>query len=206
MYIPSAFLIEDFSILRTFLEEHPFGTLVMNGVDGFPVAAHLPFLWSFGQEQVVAEGHVSKHNPLATQLSSGRTVKIIIGGEHGYVSSSVYEHPNVPTYNYQAAHIFGVAEVLSEEQLTVHLEQVVATFEKNRNEPLQLETLPPEILTQYRQEIMGFRIRAFKTELAFKLSQNRNQTDFDTILKDLQQGTPGQQRLANEMKRWVRGE
>jgi transcriptional regulator len=115
----------------------------------------------------------------------------------------VYGHPNVPTYNYQAAHIFGMIELLSNDQLKTHLEKVVVEFERNRSTPLNLDSLPEEMLQQYRAEVVGFRITSFKTELAFKFSQNRNDQDFSNILKDLEQGTTGQQLLANEMKRWL---
>lgn len=204
MYIPGAFRIEDTAIIRTFLEEHPFGTLLVNGADGFPVAAHLPFLWSFEKDEIFVEGHLSKRNPLAGYLNSGRTVKVIVEGEHGYVSSSVYGHMNVPTYNYQAAHLYGISEILSEEKLTAHLEKVVAAFEKNREIPLQFAEFPPEMIRDYQQEIMGFRLTVFKTEVAFKLSQNRNEADFERILNDLTNGSAEQQRLAKEMKRWGR--
>lgn len=203
MYIPGAFRIEDNTIIRTFLEEHPFGTLMVNGADGFPVAAHLPFLWFFEKDELFVEGHLSKRNPLAGYLTSGRTAKVIVEGEHGYVSSSVYGHINVPTYNYQAAHLYGITEILSGEQLTVHLEKVVSTFEKNRDFPLQFEGFPADMIHEYEQEITGFRLAVFKTEVAFKLSQNRNKADFERIVNDLANGSDAQQRLAKEMKRWV---
>ena len=205
MYIPDAFKIEDPEIIRTFLKEHAFGTLVVNGPDGFPVAAHLPFLWCFESEGLFAEGHLSKNNPLAALLAKGCTAKIIVMGEHGYVSSSVYGHLNVPTYNYQAVHLYGITEVFSGKQLTNHLQKVVEQFEQNRIQPLQFAVFPEEMMHAYQQEIIGFRLDVFKKEVAFKLSQNRNPDDFERIVNDLMCGNPAQQRLAQEMKRWVSG-
>lgn len=205
MYIPEAFCIEDNSIIQTFLEEHPFGVLLVNGADGFPVAAHIPFLWSFESDEIIVEGHLSNRNPLAEKLTDGRSAKIIVEGEHGYVSSSVYGHVNVPTYNYQAAHLYGVMEVLSSEKLIEHLEKVVNTFEKNRKQPLQFNTFPEPMMQEYLREITGFRLTVFKTEVAFKLSQNRSRSDFESIVRDLENGTDAQRRLAKEMKRWVSG-
>jgi predicted FMN-binding regulatory protein PaiB len=37
----------------------------------------------------------------------------------------------------------------------------------------------------YFKEIIGFKITSYKTEAAFKLSQNRNEADFQAIIEDL---------------------
>jgi transcriptional regulator len=41
MYIPSAFAVEDVSVLHDFLDRHTFATLVTT-IDAAPFATHLP--------------------------------------------------------------------------------------------------------------------------------------------------------------------
>jgi transcriptional regulator len=202
MYVPEAFQVTDPSVIRSFLEQHSFGMLMINGHNGFPIVTHLPFLIRFDDDCISVEGHLAKANPMAEYLSNGRTAKIVINGAHGYVSSSVYGHVNVPTYNYQAAHLLGTIDLLSSEELRVHLAETVRQYEANRKNPIQIEELPVEMVNSYMNEISGFRLTVFRTEVAFKLSQNRNEDDFQRIISDLKHGNAGQQQLAAVMQQW----
>ena len=42
---------------------------------------------------------------------------IIFPGPHAYVSSSWYDHENVPTWNYIAVHVYGKIKIIEGEQL-----------------------------------------------------------------------------------------
>lgn len=199
MYIPEEFKITDPSIISEFIQKHPFGLLVQSG-DLEPVATHLPFLIKNDGENYVLEGHLAKSNPHSTIIRSGKTAMTIFNGSHGYVSSTVYGHPNVPTWNYQAVHIYGTLEVLSETELICHLEEVVDHFESDRENKLDLKKLPQEMLNSYRQEIVGFRLNSYRVEAAFKLSQNRNDEDHQRIIDDLGK-CPINQELVDAMKK-----
>lgn len=199
MYIPEAFEITDFPTILAFLQQHPFGILTVNGLDGLPVASHLPFLVRNERETLILEGHLARANDLESYLHRELAATMIVNGAHGYVSSSVYEHVNVPTYNYQAVHLSGTIAVLKPAELLEHLKAVVGNFEANRDQPIDFDQWLPEMIESYMQEITGFRLTIFKIEAAFKLSQNRNDDDFDRIVADLQQGNPDQLRLAEEM-------
>lgn len=189
-------------MIRSFLEQHSFGMLMINGHNGFPIVTHQPFLIRHEEESISVEGHLAKANPMAEYISNGRSAKIVINGAHGYVSSSVYGHVNVPTYNYQTAHLSGTIDPLSSEELMVHLGETVRQYEANRLDPIQINELPREMLNAYMNEIIGFRLTVFKTEVAFKLSQNRNEDDFQRIIADLKQGNTDQQQLAAVMLQW----
>lgn len=203
MYIPEAFRVTDDVTIRTFLNEHPFGILSVNGYDGMPLMAHLPFLvvdmpggkWGI-------EGHMAVENPLVAFVRPGQQAVMTVSGAHGYVSSSLYGHVNVPTYNYQAVQLRGTFTQLSPMELLGHLEKVVHAFEKNRRQPLDFTHFPQEMLNAYLKEIVGFRLEVFDAEAAFKLSQNRNDKDFRSIVNDLEQGLPEEVRLAGEMLKY----
>lgn len=201
MYIPEPFQITDSAAIEAFVEQHPFGTLLVNGQDGIPLASHIPFLFHKNKEKWLIEGHLAKANPQSAAIRSGNPAKLIINGAHGYVSSGVYGHVNVPTYNYQAVHLSGMLDRLSDTDLRNHLSQVVDRFEQNRENPVKTSALPKEMLNAYEQEIIGFRLTIFKTEAAFKLSQNRNNSDFLNIIEELRNGNADQQQVADEMQK-----
>ena len=74
---------------------------------------------------------------------------------------------------------------MNEDELTQHLEEMVNQHESDREHQLDYGNMPEELLTSYRKEILGFRINSYRTEAAFKLSQNRNDSDFKSITEDL---------------------
>jgi predicted FMN-binding regulatory protein PaiB len=53
MYTPSEFRVNDPSVLTDFLVQHPFGMLMLNGLDGIPVVTHLPFVVSGSDDDLV---------------------------------------------------------------------------------------------------------------------------------------------------------
>jgi transcriptional regulator len=58
------------------------------------------------------------------------------------------------------------------------------------------------MMEAYTNEIVGLRLNVFKVEAAFKLSQNRNEEDYQAIIQDLSKGNCNEQTLAEEMKKW----
>lgn len=202
MYIPSEFELTDQAIIFEFLQQHSFGALVVQGNNELPVIAHLPFSVRMEGEKFILEAHLAKVNEQVPFLENGKSAKMIVTGAHGYVSSSVYGHVNVPTYNYQAVHLSGTIEVLTKVELLDQLKSLVANYELNRNQPIDFDLWPAQMITQYMEAIVGFRLTVFKTEAAFKLSQNRNNDDYQRIINDLSQGNANQQVLALEMQKW----
>jgi len=119
-------------------------------------------------------------------------------GTHGYISSSVYHHMNVPTYNYQSVYLSGTTVRLNEEEFLTHLKELVHGFEDGRKQPLPFTHFPEKMIQGYLREIVGIRLIVDHMEGAYKLSQNRNQKDFDSIITDLNQHDRTD--LANTMK------
>jgi len=204
MYIPSDFELADQAIIFDFLQQHAFGTLVVNGKTDLPVVSHLPFSVCQVDGKIIVEAHLAKVNEQVVFLENGKSAKMIVTGAHGYVSSSVYGHVNVPTYNYQAVHLSGTLELLTKAELLDQLKSLVTNYESNRDQPIDFDLWPVKMIELYLEEIVGFRLTVFKTEAAFKLSQNRNFDDYQQIINDLNKGNINQQALALEMQKWRR--
>jgi transcriptional regulator len=185
MYIPVDFQEENSEELLRFMQAHPLGTVVSATAAQEPCASHLPCLVKCIGNEWILEFHIAHANPQISFLKNGKTVLVIFNGPNAYVSSSVYTHANVPTWNYQSVHVHGFVEPMTDRELTEHLFASVAFFEAERPRKLDLNSLPPAMLKAYQQDISGFRIRAYKVEGAYKLSQNRNHADYGHIISDL---------------------
>lgn len=184
MYIPDTFKEADPTLILRFLRENPFGTLIQSG-DSEPVVTHIPFQISETNGEIVLSAHLSRNNPHSNLIRDGRTALVSFLGPHGYISSSVYGHPNVPTWNYQAVHIYGTVSIASNEEMKEHLRELVDHHETTSKDPLQMDRLPEELIASYMGEILAFSIMSYRIEAAFKLSQNRNDADFEAIIEDL---------------------
>jgi transcriptional regulator len=185
MYVPADFLQNDLVEIEQFLQGNSFGTIVSTNELQLPIASHLPFLIERKGEDFILEGHIAKANQQSDLLKKGKNVLLIFQGPNAYVSSAVYDHPNVPTWNYQSVHIHGTVEPMTEKELHSHLGKMVSLHEGKREAPLNYDALPSEMLKSYSQEIIGLKIVSFNIEAAYKLSQNRNDTDYQHIIDDL---------------------
>lgn len=189
MYIPAEFEVRDESIIEQFILEHNFGLLTAVSETGTPVASHLPFVMEKKNGTYFFFTHLALQNELS-RLSDGSSVLLVFTGAHGYVSSSWYGHPNVPTWNYMAVHISGTIRKQSPEELYNQLKKLTALHEQSVNGHIHPDHLPQNLIHGYLQHIVGFEIEASKIEAAFKLSQNRNAADFSAIIHELEKLNP----------------
>ena len=185
MFVPKKYSAKDQNQIDDFIAEHPFVSLITTSEDGFPIATHIPIVAKKVDGIWHLEGHIALANiqHLAILISDKALCTIL--GAHGYISSSVYSYENVPTWNYEAVHLYGNLERLSDNELDTHLTELVDFFEKNREKPLKYADFSSKMLGSYKKEIVGFRLKVSKTEAAFKLSQGHSEQDMNSIIKDL---------------------
>lgn len=185
MHVPKEFLVTDPKEITSFLLENNFGTLVATSDNLEPVATHIPFTIRTDGDELILEGHIARANKQSDLLKNGKTVLVIFQGPNAYISSSVYSHENVPTWNYQSIHVYGIIRPLTETELTDHLASLVENHEKTRENPLAYNSFSPDMLQAYLKELVAFRITSYRIEAAYKLSQNRSAEDFQNIITDL---------------------
>lgn len=185
------------------MQENPLGIIISIGENASVNITHLPFLCKRVDDFFVLESHIATNNEQCKFLKDKQEVTLVFQGVNGYVSSSVYTHHNVPTWNYQAVHVKGILEFFTEKELEIHLANSVSHFEKNREKPLRYRDFDREMIASYIQEIKAFKITSTSIEAAFKLSQNRNQIDFQHIINDLEKSDKKSDNLlALEMKKF----
>ena len=129
MYIPSHFRVKDRELLDQFIVQNSFGLLVSTE-NGVPVASHLPFHYS---DNTTLLCHVAKANPQWQALEDQR-VLVIFPGPHAYVSPTWYAGPGVPTWNYQAVHVYGRARCFQDEARLKQLVRTLSTLHESGSE------------------------------------------------------------------------
>ncbi|MER2261645.1 MAG: FMN-binding negative transcriptional regulator [Psychrobacillus sp.] len=184
MYIPKYFKVSDLDEIKRFIQTNSFGALITTKKSK-PIATHLPLQLHKEDDDYYLTGHMAYGNPQWRTFETAEDVLVIFQGPHSYVSSSWYEHENVPTWNYQAVHVYGKARILSEEELKQDLTLLLQKYEKHRKNPVLWENLSPQLVEKELKGIVGFMIRVEEIQAVDKLSQNRNEEDYQNIINKL---------------------
>lgn len=187
MYVPNHFSVTDPAIIRDFIANHAFATLVTT-TEGRPIASHLPFAVSGQAGGLVLSGHMARANEQWQSFRADREVLVIFQGPHTYISSRWYASKAVPTWNYLAVHAYGFPQVISDgDELHLLLSELVDRNEGSQTSgaPFHLDDLPEASIEGMMNGIIGFRIRVTSVEASYKLSQNRSQEDRDMVVEGL---------------------
>lgn len=200
MYIPDIYVNENRSEILRFIEENSFAILV-NQSNGKINATHIPlFIEESANNKLVLSGHISKLNPQSENFAENGNVLAIFSGAHSYISSSWYDHEEVPTWNYIAVHVEGKIEILNQELTLLHLENLVNKYEKNSENPISTKTLSEKTMRQVNG-ILAFTIIVEKIDAVKKLSQNKNEVTKKSIISHLEKSDDeGAKMIAEEMK------
>lgn len=201
MYIPDLYKNENQAEIEQFLHENGFAILV-NQTDGKLWATHIPLVLeqTFDGKQLLV-GHVSKLNPQADSFKSNDDVLAIFSGAHSYISSSWYDHENVPTWNYLAVHVYGKVKLHSYEQSVSALKRLVDKYEIKSENPVRVEQLSEKTMREARG-IVSFEIEITEIQSVKKLSQNRDDKNYKNIISELEKTNENQAiEVANAMKK-----
>ncbi len=201
MFIPKYYKITDMKEINEFINMNSFATIVAIS-KGRPIASHVPLLLNQDQDDYYLTGHLAYGNPLWKAFEDTDQILTIFNGPHAYISSSWYEQENVPTWNYQSVHIYGKASMIDGTELEQDLTKLLEKYEKFRENPVLWEKLSPIMLQKEIKGIKGFKIKVEEVQAAYKLSQNRNNTDYANIIKELyKEGDPHASAVAEAMKK-----
>ena len=191
MYTPAAFRIEDLPTLHAQMAQTPLAIVVSQDENGMQ-ASHLPLLLVPGDGPFgTLKGHFAKANPQWKTLQAGGEILVIFPGEQAYISPGYYpskaEHGKaVPTWNYIAIHAYGQAETFdTPERLRPLLHELTAKHEQGRAQPWTLDEAPPAYIDSMLRAIVGFELRIERLEGKWKLGQNRDKTDYDSVRSHL---------------------
>ncbi len=185
-----------------FVRKNAFATLVSQ-VNGRFWATHLPFVPSQNSEgEAVLSGHVAKANPQWKSIADLEEALVIFQGPHAYISSSWYDHENVPTWNYLAVHIYGKIRIIEGDELMAHLKSLVDAYESGRPNRVRVETMSEAYLQSQVRALIGIEVKIQEVHASAKLSQNRDEVNYRNIISKLEESpSPGDQEIACEMRK-----
>jgi transcriptional regulator len=203
MFIPLDFEETNPAEIHGIMCNSPLGTLVTHTESGLD-ANHLPFDLDVVKDSTgILRAHIARENPLTAQIDTGMDVLVIFKGAQGYISPSWYPnkqitHRFVPTWNYEVVHAYGRMQLIDDARFTRGLlARLTRVHEVNQEKPWKMGDAPTDYLDHMLKAIVGLEIRLTRIECVRKLSQNREQIDFDGAIKGLRES--GQEALVNAM-------
>ena len=179
---------------RAFLARAVWATIVSVRDDGTPTATHVPVICKQTEDDAegsggwIVEGHIARNNPHWRLLQDGAPALCILQGAHCYVSSAWYEHPSAPTWNYQSVHLSGRAYLMDEEaDARRHLRELVARMEGDSVADGMEHVVTEVTFAKLLTTMVVFRIEVDQIDSALKMSQNKDDATFSSIVSHLVQ-------------------
>ena len=191
MYLPKKFEVTDREEALAFIQANAFGQLIST-VENRLFVSHLPFLVSEEEESLVC--HLAKKNPQWKEIE-GQEVLVTFQGPHDYISPSWYHTPGVPTWNYQAVHVYGKPSVITApKELRRIVDALTEKYESSFEKPWS-----PDYRGALLDSIVGIEIKMMDLQCKYKLSQNRPERDQKEVAEHLKQ--KGAVALSEAMKK-----
>ncbi len=186
MYVPGYFKVSEQLVLENYVKANSFATLITNG-DPYPQATHIPVeLETNAAGEQVLWGHIARGNKQWKDFEKYPQVRVVyLSPIHGYISSSWYDHPNAPTWNYVSVQVTGRLRLVNETEAWEAVRRLVNKYEAGSANPVSLDSLPPSVQADMKG-LVAFEIQIEYWEAAFKLSQNRDDKNFHAIIEQLE--------------------
>lgn len=185
------YALDDVEAVRALVREHPWATVVSFVPGRGLVSSHYPVLLEEDEDGIVLVSHVGRPDERLHELGQHETM-VIVYGPQGYVSPSWYDtSPAVPTWNFAVAHLYGVPELLSDEENLQVLDRLVAHFERVLPEPYLMNgtIANSEYAARIVHGTVGFRLRVTRFEAKEKMSQDKPAAVVERVVTAL--GEPG---------------
>jgi transcriptional regulator len=199
LYIPKKYRIDRDEAIQI-MKSYPFAILI-TADDHHPLATHTPLEIREEEGKVFATGHIASGNMQKKTLENNKDVLLIFQGPHAYISSSWYETEDVPTWNYVTVHAYGTSRIITDNELESALDNMLKRYEAHRENGRLWDTFDPALLKSQMKGIVGFEIEITSIQGAAKLSQNRNHTDYQAIVAELEKSNEPVER---ELAQWMR--
>jgi transcriptional regulator len=173
MHPASLFHTHDTQTLINRLRANPFAIVSANG-DASPVIAHAPVLISDDGSEI--RFHLSRNNALVSLLNDGALAKVVVTGDHAYISPDWYSlDDQVPTWNYLSVEADGLVTVLNTIETVQLVDDLSAVFEANLapKPPWTRQKMGNGVFERIVRGIVGYNLAVRSLVGITKLSQNK---------------------------------
>jgi transcriptional regulator len=200
MYNISYFKAKEHKQIVDFMQCHPFAVLT-GCINNKPVATHVPLLIKEREDKLFLQGHIMRKTDHHRAFENNPNILVIFTGPHTYVSASWYTHKQeASTWNYLTVHAKGTLTFQNKSFLLDVLKETTAHFEDNAASPSLFEHLPEEYVEKLSEAIIAFEIEISEIDHVFKLSQNKDEESYNSIIENLSKGEEDAKRVATLMK------
>ena len=202
MFIPKTNRIDAPEEIWRFIDANSF-SLLLSQRDGRVNGTHLPILSRTHPDgNRYLHGHLARANPQWRDWRPDDEMLVVFTGPHAYISSSWYDHINVPTWNYIAVHVYGRLRIIEGDELYASVKSLTDKYEAKSRRPVTMEGLPSELVERELKAVVGFAIEITEIQGKQKLSQNRDDANHATIIRELEDRNElFDVDIANEMRR-----
>ena len=151
-----------------------------------PRVAHAPVLLS--DDAATLQFHLALGNAVTRHLD-GANALAVVQGPDAYVSASWYaDADQVPTWNYVAIEMEGVARKLDDAELVAQLDILSAQHEARvgANPPWTRDKMNPALFSKMTGAITGFEMRITAWRPTIKLSQNKSAGERERVIQGVE--------------------
>jgi transcriptional regulator len=202
MYNLPYFKEKDQQVVLDFIRQHPFAFIAGCSEDGKPVATQIPVFIDERDGKLFLSGHIMKNTDHHKAFLYNSNVLAVFTGAHTYVSASWYEEKEqASTWNYISVHAKGILKFLDEQALLDVLKRTTNHFENNPYSGANFEDLSAEYVQQLAKAIIAFEVEVLQIDNVFKLSQNRDEKSYHTIMDKLEAQDADGKSIAEEMRK-----
>ena len=202
MYNLPYFKEKDQQVVLDFIRQHPFAFIAGCSEEGKPVATQIPVFIDEREGKLFLSGHIMRNTDHHKAFLHNSNVLAVFTGAHTYVSASWYEEKEqASTWNYISVHAKGVLKFLDEQALLNVLKRTTNHFENNPYSGANFEDLSTEYIQRLAKAIIAFEVEVLQIDNVFKLSQNRDEKSYHTIMEKLAAQDADGKYIAEEMKK-----
>ena len=163
------------------VKTYPLAT-VISVKDNKPLITHMPLIYRESDGKLI--GHIDIYNPQMELLKDDNEVTIIFSGPQCYISPSVYETTQLPTWNYIKVHLKGIVKSIESKDALIESLIIMTEFLEQPAHKYVLEPDNPR-LERSIDYIKMFEISITNWEGKFKLSQDKTKTDRENARQEL---------------------
>mgnify|MGYP002858255039 CR=1 FL=1 len=179
-YPPKIHQDNDIQHMVEVIKTYPLATLISIKNEE-PLITHLPLVYNESGKLI---GHIDKYNPQGALLKNDNPITIIFSGPQCYISPSIYETTQLPTWNYIKVHLKGKVKAIESKEA---LKSSLITMTEFLEQPEHKYVLEPD-----NQRMIGaldyiemFEITIDSWEGKFKLSQDKKPKDITNAREEL---------------------
>ena len=173
-----------------FMRQHPFVTLIGCDKNSRIESTQIPVLTEQREEKFFIHGHIARKSDHEKAFGQNSNVLVLFTGAHAYVSGTWYSgNPHqASTWNYISIHARGQIKFQDENALIDLLKKLSLHFEEGNTASSTIyDNLPKEYKEKLIKAIIAFEIEVTELDNVFKLSQNRDEKSYNTIVEKLKQ-------------------